>query len=258
MAVDQSTNKCIVDLCVTPSKRAGLCGSHYQQKRNGQPFSVRPVAIECSECSRGVHVGAHGPVPTICDECKAARRRAARVVPPLVRACAVDGCSVALERVPGKRGAVFCAQHADDRLSERRRAASPDSLSSFCTVAGCDRPRRARGVCNMHYKQILRADGRIAEAPWNDRRRSNHQARRARKLGSTVTSAALLIDIIERDGTDCAGCGDGVDLSIKWPDPFSKSVDHTMPLSRGGAHSLENCQLMHLRCNISKGARVAA
>ncbi len=256
--MDQSTNSCIVSSCVALAKHVGLCGSHYQQKRNGQPFSVRPVAIECSECSRGVHVGAHGPVPTICDECKAARRRAARVVPPLVRACAVDGCSVALERVPGKRGAVFCAQHADDRLGERRRAASPDSLSSFCTVAGCDRPRRARGVCNMHYKQILRAEGRIAEAPWNDRRRSNHQARRARKLGSTVTSAALLGDIIERDGLLCGACGVTVDLDLAWPDPFSKSVDHIVPLARGGSHSLDNCQLMHLRCNISKGARMAA
>ena len=127
----------------------------------------------------------------------------------------------------------------------------------ICSELECGRYVRARGVCSMHYKRLLRAEGKLKDE-WNDRRRSNDQARRARKKGNSVTSAALLVDIVERDGLQCGACGVSVDLSLAWPDPFSKSVDHIVPLARGGSHSLDNCQLMHLRCNISKGARMAA
>lgn len=127
----------------------------------------------------------------------------------------------------------------------------------ICSELECGRYVRARGVCSMHYKRLLRAEGKLKDE-WNDRRRSNDQARRARKKGNSVTSAALLVDIVERDGLMCAACGGAVDFDLAWPNPFSKSVDHRIPLARGGEHSLDNCQLMHLRCNISKGARVAA
>lgn len=253
----QSTDSCGVDRCDRPAKRVGLCGAHYQQRRAGKEFSLRPAHVSCVDCHVLVSVGSHGPLPKFCGGCTSIRAlgsgKRARAMSSTESFCREAGCTVIVHRKVGKRGAALCDAHRD----ERRRALPRDSMVHVCIEAECHRPVRARGVCNMHYKQILRAEGRIAEAPWNDRRRSNHQARRARKLGSTVTSAALLIDIIERDGTDCAGCGDGVDLSVKWPDPFSKSVDHVVPLSRGGAHSLENCQLMHLRCNISKGARIA-
>lgn len=49
--------------------------------------------------------------------------------------------------------------------------------------------------------------------------------------------------------------GDAGKLSaIPWPDSGYRSIDHIIPLSRGGAHSYENCQISHLLCNIKKGA----
>jgi 5-methylcytosine-specific restriction endonuclease McrA len=33
------------------------------------------------------------------------------------------------------------------------------------------------------------------------------------------------------------------------------SVDHIVPLSLGGPHTLDNAQLAHLRCNAIKGNR---
>ena len=61
---------------------------------------------------------------------------------------------------------------------------------------------------------------------------------------------------IERDGLTCRGCGKPVDLNIQWPDRMSKSIDHIIPISRGGDHTLTNAALMHLGCNSSKGARI--
>lgn len=63
--------------------------------------------------------------------------------------------------------------------------------------------------------------------------------------------------IIQRNDY-CALCGKPVDKSLKYPHPFSASVDHIKPVSKGGHPSnLSNLQLTHLVCNISKGAKFA-
>lgn len=155
------------------------------------------------------------------------------------------------EAVP--RNYKWCSAHLAARYSESR-AASRDRPGTECSEDACLRPVRARGVCNMHYKRILAAEGRTAPSVWDDRRKSNHHKRRARLAAepSEFVSVAL---IVARDGTDCAWCLRPVDFAIKWPDRFSKSIDHVVPVSRGGSHTLANTQLMHLGCNSSKGNR---
>lgn len=46
-----------------------------------------------------------------------------------------------------------------------------------------------------------------------------------------------------------------MDKQLKWPNPMSKSVDHTVPISRGGTHEQTNLTWAHLVCNMRKGAR---
>lgn len=64
--------------------------------------------------------------------------------------------------------------------------------------------------------------------------------------------------IFERDGWLCGLCHEPVDPALAWPDPFSASLDHVVPMSRGGDHVPSNLQCAHLRCNISKGASIHA
>lgn len=53
----------------------------------------------------------------------------------------------------------------------------------------------------------------------------------------------------------CAICGRPVDFSLKYPDPYSPTVDHIVPVIKGGHPSdLDNLQLAHFRCNRLKGA----
>lgn len=164
--------------------------------------------------------------------------------------CKWDGCSTG---VPRNRS--WCADH---RIAIQRiqSYASRDKIGTECSETECVRPVRARGVCNMHYKRILRSEGRLPNEPWDERRRNNYYIRKT-KMDATTAAPVILQDIIDRDGTDCALCFEPVDFSLKWPAPFSKSLDHILPISRGGSHTLANCQIAHLRCNISKGARVA-
>jgi 5-methylcytosine-specific restriction endonuclease McrA len=92
------------------------------------------------------------------------------------------------------------------------------------------------------------------EERWSDRRRANHQKRRAAKKAAAVGALVLLADIRERDGGRCKICG-GLVNGKPWPHPLSASLDHIVPLSKGGSHDPANVQLAHLRCNISKGNR---
>lgn len=55
----------------------------------------------------------------------------------------------------------------------------------------------------------------------------------------------------------CAICGRPVDFGLKYPDPMSATVDHIIPINRGGHPSaLENLQLAHLICNREKSDKL--
>jgi 5-methylcytosine-specific restriction endonuclease McrA len=55
----------------------------------------------------------------------------------------------------------------------------------------------------------------------------------------------------------CGICGKPVDKSIKYPDPMSPTVDHIIPLNKGGDPSaLENLQLAHRYCNRLKSDKI--
>jgi len=162
-------------------------------------------------------------------------------------------CGVEFERVDTGRGRprLYCT-------SKCGKLAGRDSTGRVCREVDCDRPVRAKGVCNMHYRRTLRAAGRIApDAAWTDQRRDSYHRRRALKAKAATGAPVILTEIAERDSYRCGLCAEPVDMSIAWPDPQSKSLDHVIPLSLGGAHDPTNTQLAHLFCNVSKGNRVA-
>lgn len=84
--------------------------------------------------------------------------------------------------------------------------------------------------------------------------REHNQRRRAWKKGAIVEKFSNL-DIYKRDKWKCGICGGKVNKHLKYPHPLSPSLDHIVPLSRGGSHIPENVQLAHLRCNLSKGSK---
>lgn len=55
----------------------------------------------------------------------------------------------------------------------------------------------------------------------------------------------------------CGICGKPVDKTIKYPDPMSPTVDHIIPLSKGGDPvAIENLQLAHRYCNRMKSDKL--
>ena len=60
-----------------------------------------------------------------------------------------------------------------------------------------------------------------------------------------------------RDNGVCGLCGQVVDQAHVYPHPMAATVDHIVPISKGGSQSESNLQLAHARCNTSKGNRAA-
>jgi len=62
--------------------------------------------------------------------------------------------------------------------------------------------------------------------------------------------------LIERDGNVCHLCDTEIDLSLARNSRFGATIDHVIPLSKGGLDVLDNLKLAHWICNIKKGNRV--
>jgi 5-methylcytosine-specific restriction endonuclease McrA len=83
--------------------------------------------------------------------------------------------------------------------------------------------------------------------------------RRARELDAFIEDVPPL-EIFERDEWRCQipGClypDIPVSRSVTYPHPIFASLDHVVPLAKGGTHERSNLVTAHLRCNIAKGDR---
>lgn len=65
-------------------------------------------------------------------------------------------------------------------------------------------------------------------------------------------------EIFERDQWTCGLCGTPVAAHLRYPDSMSASLDHVLPIAKGGGHTRSNVQCAHLRCNLSKRDRERA
>lgn len=116
-------------------------------------------------------------------------------------------------------------------------------------------PNKAARNRDWERKQWSDPDSAFASARRPYLRGIRHQ-RRARLRGSDAEQFKHS-DVFERDEYVCQLCGIGIDKSLEYPHPESRSIDHIVPIARGGGHTLANVQAAHLRCNRAKGARTA-
>jgi hypothetical protein len=77
-------------------------------------------------------------------------------------------------------------------------------------------------------------------------------ARRRVRLENATVEEVDPHYICKRDNWVCQICGKKVNPKYKWPHPLSASIDHIIPISKGGTHERKNLQLAHLECNLKK------
>jgi 5-methylcytosine-specific restriction endonuclease McrA len=80
------------------------------------------------------------------------------------------------------------------------------------------------------------------------------QRRRARQRQAPA-ELVMLADLLAEQAHTCYLCSLPIDPERKYPDALSASVDHVIPLSRGGSGLRENLRAAHLGDNVAKGNR---
>lgn len=123
-------------------------------------------------------------------------------------------------------------------------------------------------VCGKKWSSGRRRDKRICSkvCATNKWRQENPERARAQRMDAVRRRRARLAkvtveyftikDVRMARGDDCYLCGGRINYKLRFPHPMSPSLDHVIPISAGGAHSLENAAMAHMECNNRKGARL--
>lgn len=194
----------------------------------GEPAQGR--ALRCPPCRRAHKIAAKRAWNATHTDRVAAWNLASRMAGRDKRPCHICGS-------PARAG--YCAACSVAFAVRLPRLAPCDG----CLKTTFTRSRRSQTVV---YCRACRAAAR----------RDSANKRYALKVGAQVEDVSAVV-VFTRDRWTCGICKLPIDSQLRYPDPGSASVDHVHPLSRGGSHSYDNVQAAHLRCNVSKGARVA-
>lgn len=106
---------------------------------------------------------------------------------------------------------------------------------------------RARGYASLDPAESIRL--RKLRADRSLRKRREH-------LASVRRERYSLEDVARRDSHTCQVCECPIDMSLRWPDLLAPTIDHVVPLSRGGEDTLSNVQLACFICNLVKHDRL--
>lgn len=65
------------------------------------------------------------------------------------------------------------------------------------------------------------------------------------------------IVLFEMYNWTCCICGEQINKFIRFPNMLAASVEHIIPISKGGTHTWDNVAPSHIRCNQAKGDQIA-
>jgi 5-methylcytosine-specific restriction endonuclease McrA len=67
--------------------------------------------------------------------------------------------------------------------------------------------------------------------------------------------AMVMENLMARDGDKCLHCGERVRFSDPESDPLAATIEHIIPVARGGSNYMFNLALAHYRCNARRGTK---
>lgn len=215
------------------------------KSRQASELSQRLEKLFCRQCGKKVNYKGVGAIPIFCaDKCKQkfhntkSRRSRGGMRPTESKNCEFCGDSF----MPKKRDAKYCPDKwCGQAAYERRKALGQELPKSF--DVSCD-------GCGIKFT-AKKFDARWCSKTCANRHWGNVRARQARvrEAGSYADR-----DVFVRDNWVCYLCGGLIDAELPRTDPMGATIDHVVPLARGGDDSLENVRAAHFSCNVRKGS----
>lgn len=178
-----------------------------------------------------------------------------------------------------------CAQRVGNRAANRRRKPLASPIQKFCAHCGKEFVARSRdriycpdGWCaQLAYQARRRAGegrrvvervvvcdgcgaefvGRHPSARWCSKYCANKYwglVRSRRRYAADGSALYVDREVFERDNWTCYLCNLPVDPELDRLHEFGATIDHIVPLSRGGLDELSNVALAHWSCNRTKRA----
>lgn len=191
--------------------------------------------------------------------------------------CSVDDCDKpSFRRGLCNRHNLRWERHGD--VNFRKKAANGEAKNAKCSIDGCERTCAGKGLCSVHYGRRRHHGDPTAEPvklgngqATPERKKAN--TRRAMKNYSATTHGMLRrrYTVAKRRILNGGGGSSHIrkeDFLNLWATetcaicngPISddaKTIDHIIPLSKGGTNEIDNMQVAHLRCNQKKSNKVA-
>lgn len=124
------------------------------------------------------------------------------------------------------------------------------------------RPETKTIICRWCEEEYV---GPFGSTPYNkmhdacavQAKQSRYRIKTVKRQSKIVSRTVMTVTkLVERDGSDCFICGDFVDLSLPRTNRFGATVEHVVPLKRGGLDVPENLRLAHWICNVRKGSKL--
>lgn len=244
-----------------------LCGrcQEMSNERQRQARAKRRASGLCLNCGKNKTENYY------CDECVDKKFNRVRI-------CKTDGCQ---GRAMSKRE--FCEQCVAHRATKKvyfpkceycgyiftsrskvSRCCSSECYKEICRREQKDQYRERSGMvlsefeceyCGKPFKAWLKRQA-CCSADCGKR----HYKRQCRARGRSVHVEDVSMNkLFFRDNGRCRICGRKLNLKRKTPHPLSATIDHIIPLSKGGLHKYINVQLACFRCNChEKGAGTVA
>lgn len=264
-----------------------LCGSSFSKQGRGprkycvqcSPTVVKKHTGKCMSCGAESGFTSRGRNRKWCEGCAAIKKsRCRRSYGPYQ----CSECKVGFASGGNKRK--FCSKQCVKTYTDTNRRFAFEC--EHCGVSFLTRVKRGRFCsvkCTAHGKSTrsysLMVEGECSLCGEMFRRRVRNQdsdsagrfcsqictrnwqlnqknCRRRASLAGVPREPIDISVLWERDKGVCQLCMNPIDRSLKDRDPMMMSVDHIVPLSKGGPHTIDNVQLAHFGCNARKCANM--
>jgi 5-methylcytosine-specific restriction endonuclease McrA len=253
----KTLGKCAIPNCKNTEKARGLCGTHYSEE-------IGKLKENCTVegCQKKIHVKMM---------CNAHYIMMKKHGDPLAGAYQMP-FKKAIDHGDGTRTCTRCMERLPVTSFHKDKAAS-DGLRAMCKKCRINKVKdwyqenitERREKANTRRRDNVDTE-RIKDNERYERDREKRIAlatehshrRKARKLNTVVEKGISVLSLKKKHGTKCHYCKKEMDFSKGVGRKFNSdmaTIEHLIPLARGGEHTFANTVLACRFCNISRGAK---